>query len=58
MRLVKNQISLCNCSLIRFFMFHGKIFLDLNFFFPRFFEEKQGDRVFGFLWCVVSGAWL
>ena len=24
--------------------------------FPRLFEEKQGDMVFGFPWCVMRGS--
>ena len=24
---------------------------------PRLFEEKRGDIVFGFPWCVARGAW-
>ena len=26
-------------------------------FVPRRFEEKRGDIVFGFPWCVMRGAW-
>ena len=28
----------------------------LAVFVPRFLEEKRGDIVFGFPWCVVRGA--
>ena len=28
-----------------------------SFIVPRLFEEKRGDIVFGFPWCVVRGSW-
>ena len=33
------------------------IYLARTFFVSRLFEEKWGDIVFGFPWCVVHGAW-
>ena len=33
------------------------VFIILHIFVPRLFEEKRGDMVFGFQWCVMRGAW-
>ena len=31
-------------------------FISKGIYYPCFFEEKRGDMVFGFPWCMVCGS--